>query len=153
LGLGITPWSPLGSGLLSGKYRREGINPSGEGRLPAVAASGNPGFEKLLTEQNWKIVDTLVGVAREMGKSPAQVALAWVASRPGVTSTIIGATKLEQLEANLGALGLEIPAPLQQRLDAVSAPPLVHPYHFFQPTMQAMIRGGTSITAEPGHFR
>jgi aryl-alcohol dehydrogenase-like predicted oxidoreductase len=147
LGLGITPWSPLGSGLLTGKYRRDGINPSGEGRLPLVTSSGNPGFEKLLTEQNWMVVDALVAVARELGRSPAEVALSWVARRPGVTSTIIGATKLEQLEANLASLDLEIPAPLADRLEAVSAPPLVHPYHFFQPTMRAMLTGGTSVSA------
>jgi aryl-alcohol dehydrogenase-like predicted oxidoreductase len=145
LGLGLTPWSPLGSGLLSGKYTRDGVKARGEGRLPAVAASGNPGFEKLFTEQNWKIVDAVVGVARELGKSPAQVALNWVVRRPGVTSTIIGATKLEQLEANLGALDFDIPEPLAARLEAVSAPPLVHPYHFFQPSMQAMLTGGTAV--------
>jgi aryl-alcohol dehydrogenase-like predicted oxidoreductase len=146
LGVGITPWSPLASGLLTGKYTRDGVSAKGEGRLPAIAASGNPGFEKLFTEQNWRIVDTLVAVARELGKSPAQVALSWVIHRPGVTSTILGATKPEQLEANLGALEVEIPAPLRERLDEVSRPPVVHPYHFFvTPQMQAMIAGGTTI--------
>jgi aryl-alcohol dehydrogenase-like predicted oxidoreductase len=154
LGLGITPWSPLASGLLSGKYTRDGVNARGEGRLPAVAVSGNPGFEKLFTEQNWRIVDAVVAVARELDRSPAQVALAWVTRRPGVTSTIIGATKREQLDANMGALDLEIPAPLLQRLDEVSRPPLVHPYHFFvTPQMRAMISGGTSVRAEPRWYR
>jgi aryl-alcohol dehydrogenase-like predicted oxidoreductase len=145
LGLGITPWSPLASGLLTGKYSRDGVMARGEGRLPAVQTSGNPGFEKLLSEQNWRIVDALVAVARELGRPPAQVALAWVARRPAVTSTILGATKLEQLETNLAALDLEIPAPLLQRLDEVSAPPLVHPYHFFTPQMRGMLTGGTTV--------
>lgn len=73
------------------------------------------------------------------------MALNWVARRPGVTSTIIGATKPEQLQANLGALDFDIPAPLAERLETVSAPPLVHPYHFFQPTMQGMTTGGTTV--------
>lgn len=147
LGLGITPWSPLASGLLTGKYTRDGVTAKGEGRLPAIAASGNPAFEKLFTDANWRIVDTLVAVARELGAPPAQVALSWVAHRPAVASTIIGATKLEQLDTNLAALAVDIPAPLLARLDEVSRPPLVHPYHFFEtPQLRSMISGGTTIT-------
>jgi aryl-alcohol dehydrogenase-like predicted oxidoreductase len=153
LGLGITPWSPLASGMLTGKYTRDGVKAQGQGRLPAVQSSGNPGFEKLLTEQNWRIVDTLVAVARELGRSPAEVALGWVTRRPGVTSTILGATKLEQLQTNLRALDVDIPAPLRQRLDEVSAPPPVHPYHFFTPAMQGMLTGGVPVRAEPPGFR
>jgi aryl-alcohol dehydrogenase-like predicted oxidoreductase len=149
LGLGITPWSPLASGLLTGKYSRDGVLARGEGRLPAVQAGGNPGFEKLMTDQNWRIVDTLVGVARELGRPPAQVALSWVARRPGVSSVIVGATKVEQLEANLRALEVDLPAPLLQKLDEVSAPPLVHPYHFFTPQMRAMLTGGTTVVPWP----
>jgi hypothetical protein len=74
-----------------------------------------------------------------------------VSRREGVTSTIIGATKIEQLDDDLGALSFDIPPALADRLDEVSAPPLVHPYHFFQPTMQAMITGGTRITADRHH--
>jgi len=153
LGMGVTPWSPLASGMLSGKYRRSGVNAVGEGRLPTVAASGNPGFEKLFTERNWKIVDALGAVASELGKSPAQVALNWVARRPGVVSTIIGATKLEQLESNLSALEFTIPPPLRERLDAASAIETVHPYHFFGATMRKMLTGGTEVRAEPPSYR
>ena len=154
LGLGITPWSPLASGLLSGKYTRDGVHPKGSGRLPTVARSGHPAFEKLLTERSWTIVDTLARVAREIGAAPAQVALAWVTRRPGVASTIIGATTLEQLEANLAALDVAIPAPLLDQLDQVSAPPLVHPYHFFlTPVIRARISGGTTVVAEPQGYR
>jgi aryl-alcohol dehydrogenase-like predicted oxidoreductase len=154
LGLGITPWSPLASGLLTGKYTRDGVQAQGEGRLPSLATSGNPGFEKLFTEENWRIVDTLVEVAKEIGASPAQVALRWVTGRPGVTSTILGATKPEQLEANLASLNVDIPAELLEKLDLVSAPPLVHPYHFFYtPQMRGMISGGTQVTAEPAGYR
>jgi aryl-alcohol dehydrogenase-like predicted oxidoreductase len=154
LGLGITPWSPLASGLLSGKYARDGVHPKGAGRLPTVAASGHPAFEKLLTERSWTIVDTLVRVAKEIGASPAQVALAWVTRRPGVTSTIIGATRIEQLEANLAALDVAIPARLLSQLDEVGAPPLVHPYHFFlTPVIRGRISGGTTVQAEPAGYR
>jgi aryl-alcohol dehydrogenase-like predicted oxidoreductase len=153
LGLGITPWSPLGSGMLSGKYRREGTTMRGEGRLQAIQNSGNPGFEKLFTERNWRIVDVLVEVARELEKKPAQVALNWITRRPGVASTIIGATKLEQLDDNLRALDFEIPAPLSARLEEASRPETVHSYLFFEPKMRARINGGASVLAEPPWYR
>jgi len=154
LGMGICPWSPLGSGLLTGKYTRTaGADPAGEGRLAKIRGSGNPAFEKLFSERNWSIVETLTAVARELGRAPAQVALNWVATRPGVISTIIGATKLAQLDDNLAALELEIPAELAARLDEASRPELVHPYMFFQPSMQRMITGGTIVRAEPIWFR
>ncbi|HTP24588.1 MAG TPA: aldo/keto reductase [Anaeromyxobacteraceae bacterium] len=154
LGAAVTPWSPLASGLLSGKYSRRGGAPHGEGRLPAIAGSGNPGFTKLLTDRNWGIVDTLVAVARELGRPPAQVALRWIATRPGVGATIIGATKLEQLESNLCALDFEIPEALSQRLEEASRPELVHPYIFFvESFFKKMLGAGTTVRAEPRWFR
>jgi aryl-alcohol dehydrogenase-like predicted oxidoreductase len=98
-------------------------------------------------------LDALLEVARELGKSPAEVALAWIARRPGVTSTLIGATKLEQLDSNLRALALEIPEALSEKLESASRPEPAHPYTFFQPAMQGMIRGGTTIRAEQPWFR
>jgi aryl-alcohol dehydrogenase-like predicted oxidoreductase len=153
LGMGITPWSPLGSGMLTGKYTREGAAAKGEGRLAAVAGSGNPAFTKLFTERNWGIVDVLRSVAKEVGRPMSQVALQWATQRPGVSSTIVGATKLAQLEDNLHALEGELPAPLAARLEEASRPEAIHPYLFFQPSMQAMISGGTTVTAEPAWFR
>ncbi|PTL83172.1 aldo/keto reductase [Vitiosangium sp. GDMCC 1.1324] len=155
LGAGITPWSPLASGLLSGKYTREGVKAKGDGRLPSISASENPGFLKLFTERNWAIVDALKDVAQQLDRPPAQVALAWVTRRPGVASTIIGATRLEQLEANLHALDVEIPAPLTERLEAASRPELVHPYHFFEEAFftGGMFTGGTTVRSEPTWFR
>lgn len=146
LGIGVTPWSPLASGLLTGKYTRDGVFAHGPGRLQATQRSGNPAFEKLMTDRNWDIVATVVDVARSIGRSPAQVALNWVATRPGVTSTIVGATKLEQLEDNLRALDFELPPEMRARLDAVSAIEVVHPYHFFEPAMRAMVHGGVPVT-------
>jgi aryl-alcohol dehydrogenase-like predicted oxidoreductase len=98
LGASVTAWSPLASGLLTGKYQRQGLKAKGEGRLPTVATSGNPGFEKLCPERNWTIVEALIKVARDLGRPPAQVALAWIATRPGVASTIVGATSLSGRE-------------------------------------------------------
>jgi aryl-alcohol dehydrogenase-like predicted oxidoreductase len=150
LGLGLTAWSPLASGMLTGKYKRDAL---GAGRLGAVKDSGNPGFEKLFTDRNWKIVDELVAVAKQLERPAAQVALNWVANRPGVTSVILGATKIAQLEDNLKSLDFEIPAALAKRLDDVGRPETVHPYHFFEPTMRAMITGGTEVLKEPRHWR
>jgi aryl-alcohol dehydrogenase-like predicted oxidoreductase len=153
LGLGITPWSPLASGLLTGKYRRDGVKAAGDGRLQAIKDMPNPSFQKLFSERNWTIVDTLLAVAKELGRPPAQVALSWVAKRPGVTSTIIGATKLPQLDENLRALEVEIPAPLAKKLDEASALEAAHPYVFFEPAMRAMMTGGATVLREPAWYR
>ena len=146
LGLGICPWSPLASGMLTGKYRRD-RSLEGQGRLGAIQQSGNPAFLKLFTERNWEIVDSLVAVAKEMGRSPAQVALSWVARRPGVASTIIGATKPAQLDDNLAALSFDLPEALRRKLDEVTRPETVHPYHYFEPEMQKMVTGGTRVSS------
>jgi aryl-alcohol dehydrogenase-like predicted oxidoreductase len=153
LGMGICPWSPLASGLLTGKYTKEGVAARGTGRLAAIQGSGNPAFEKLFTERNWAIVDALLSVAHELDKKPAEVALAWITRRPGVSSTIVGATQLEQLDANLRALELEIPPELGAKLDAASRPEAVHPYIFFDRAMQTMISGGTTVRAEQRWYR
>ncbi len=149
LGIGICPWSPLASGLLSGKYKRG----EGEGRLSSVKTWGNPGFTKLFTERNFDIAETLVAVAKELGRSPAQVAVNWITRRPGVVSTLIGATKLEQLDDNLAALEFDIPAELSSRLEEASRPELVFPYIFFSPGMRGMLTGGVTVLREPPAYR
>jgi aryl-alcohol dehydrogenase-like predicted oxidoreductase len=142
LGLGITPWSPLAGGFLSGKYRRHENTGVGEGRLEIVKY--NPAFNQF-NERNWGILDELLTVADEVSKSPAQVALNWVATQPGITSTIIGATKMVQLEDNLQSIEFEIPAELRKRLDDLSALEPAHPYKIFNPEMQGMMSGGTRV--------
>ena len=144
LGLGICPWSPLASGFLSGKYRRDGDTGSGEGRLEIT--KGNAIFERF-TEGNWRVLDVLLDVAKQAKKTPSQVALNWVATQPGVTSTILGATKVAQLDDNLAAIDFTIPGELRQRLDEVSALGAAQPYVFFGPFLQERIRGGASVTA------
>lgn len=148
-GMGICPWSPLASGLLTGKYTREKRD---TGRLAVAASSGNPVFEKF-TERNFTIVDTLLEVAGQLGRAPAQVALNWITRRPGVASTIIGATKPEQLKDNLSALEFEIPTELGARLEEASRPERQFPYLFFSPAMQEMITGGADVHAEPAWYR
>lgn len=147
----IMVWSPLASGLLSGKYKPSEQGGGGEGRLALLANSGNPAFNKF-TEKNWAIVAELEAVANELNRSMAQVALNWVANRPAVASVIIGATKLHQLQDNLGALDFEIPAELQERLDVVSRPEARFPYTFFEPSLQGMINGGATVGDKPKRY-
>ncbi len=147
LGIGLTPWSPLASGLLTGKYARP--DAPGGGRLDALAQSTNPAFAKLFDPRNGPIVDAVVAAARALERTPAQVALAWVMGRPAVTSTIVGATKLSQLDDNLAATSLTLPDDVRADLDARSRPETVHPYHFFEPAMRAMLTNGTSVRALP----
>jgi aryl-alcohol dehydrogenase-like predicted oxidoreductase len=142
LGLGITPWSPLAGGFLSGKYRRQGGTEVGEGRLATV--KDNPAFNQF-NERNWRILDELLAVANEIGKPPAQVALNWVATQPGITSTIIGATKTAQVADNLQSIEFDIPAELRKRLDDLGAPELANPYKLFNPEMQGMVSGGMKV--------
>jgi aryl-alcohol dehydrogenase-like predicted oxidoreductase len=155
LGASVTPWSPLASGFLTGKYTREsaGAAAKGDGRLQSLQASGHPVVANLFNDRNWKIVDTLIAVAKELGKTPAQVALSFVAHRPGVASTLIGATKLDQLDANLDALDVVIPPELHARLEEVSRPAPAHPYTFFDRRMQGMLTGGTTVRDEQPWFR
>ena len=149
LGLGICPWSPLASGFLTGKYTREGASSSKGSRLDVLQGTENPVFHKF-KERNWMIVDELQQVAKQIGRSPAQVALNWVATQLGVTSTIIGATKLHQLEDNLAALSFNIPAELRKRLDEASALEPAHPYMFFGGVLQERIRGGVKVRRPTG---
>jgi aryl-alcohol dehydrogenase-like predicted oxidoreductase len=145
MGVGITPWSPLASGMLSGKYARDGVKATGDGRLPAIASSGNPAFAKLFTERNWRIVDALKAAAAKVDRSPAQVALAWLLGKPAVTSIIVGATKLSQLNDNLAAQALTLSSEVAADLDSASAIDSLHPYTFFEPVMQGMVSGGTHV--------
>ncbi len=138
LGIGITPWGPLASGFLSGKYRRGASGVEGTGRLNLL--KGNPVFEKF-TDKNFRVLDALDSVAKELERPPAEVALAWVVGQREVTSTLIGATKLAQLESNLRALELVIPSELRARLDEASALEPAQPYTMFGEPFQSMLRG------------
>jgi aryl-alcohol dehydrogenase-like predicted oxidoreductase len=121
-GLGILVWSPLAGGLLSGKHRR-GESPEGTRQL---AGWGEPPIRD--EDRLWAIVDVLVAIAEARGVSGAQVALAWLLGRPAVTSVIIGGRTEAQLKDNLGAADLVLTVEERQRLDTVSAPPVLYPY-------------------------
>ena len=120
------------------------VSPAAAGRLNVVKDSGNPVFEKF-TERNWRILDVLVAVAKALERSPAEVALNWAATQPGITSVILGATKASQLEQNLAALDFEIPAGLRSRLDEVSALEPIHPYVFLGSYLRQMFNGGVEV--------
>jgi aryl-alcohol dehydrogenase-like predicted oxidoreductase len=126
-GLGTLPYSPLASGLLTGKYRRGQPAPEGS-RL----AQWKERYKAFDTERNWTIVEALVGAAAEIAKPPSQVALAWLLSRAAVSSVIFGARTVAQLEENLGAADLVLSADMVARLDAASAPELGYPYEFIR---------------------
>lgn len=146
LGIAVCPWSPLAGGLLTGRYRRAEHGFEGQGRYQTVKDSGNPVWQKF-TDRNWRILATLVEVAKALGRPPAQVALNWAATQPGVTSTLIGATKVEQLEQNLAALDFVLPEELRARLDEASCLPRAHPYMFFEPPIVGMNFGRVPVHA------
>jgi len=142
LGFGICPWSPLAGGFLSGKQTRTG--PAASARAEIAKTAENPVINKF-TERNWKILDVLIEVAKEIGRSPAEVALNWVAHRPGITSPIMGVTKLDQLKSNLASLSFTIPDALNDRLNQASRLDQAHPYIFFDSFLQGMINGGVTV--------
>ncbi|MCE9672242.1 aldo/keto reductase [Myxococcus stipitatus] len=147
LGLGITAWSPLGSGLLSGKYRASERGATGEGRLTTDSTGERLGK---FSEHNWRVVGAVEAVAKEVGRSMAQVALNWAANRPGVGSLIIGASRPEQLDDNLAALDFTLPAELRKKLDDASALPPPFPYTMFTDAYQAWIlNAGVAIGDKP----
>jgi voltage-dependent potassium channel beta subunit len=119
IGLGLTTWSPLASGLLTGKYK-DGIPPGSRGALPSMAYLA----KALGDESKRAAVTRLEPVAAELGCSVAQLAIAWVAKNPRVSTVITGASKLSQLQSNLGAVDViaRLTPEVLARIDAISAP-------------------------------
>ncbi|MET0523985.1 MAG: aldo/keto reductase [Nocardioides sp.] len=107
VGMGLLPWSPLGGGWLSGKYRRD-RRPTGDTRLGEDPGRGMEAYDRRGSDRTWRVIDAVGRVAEGRGVSMAEVALAWVNNRPAVVSTILGARTNEQLETNLRAAGLEL---------------------------------------------
>jgi aryl-alcohol dehydrogenase-like predicted oxidoreductase len=134
-GMTVTPWSPLASGLLTGKYNDD---PGSDGRL-APGRSRNQ-----VTERGLAIADAVVSVASEIGCTAAQVALAWLVHQPGTVIPIIGARRVEQLEENLGCLDIELSAGQFERLDKVSRIDLGFPHDFIaSPAILDQVHGNT----------
>ncbi|MEB1529097.1 aldo/keto reductase [Xanthomonas sp. WHRI 7945] len=150
LGLAVLAWSPLTMGILTGKYSRQDL-----AAVQRRAADGQAGAERgdaahaheMLTERALDIADVVKQVASELGRSPAQVALAWLLQRPGAGAIpIVGARTLAQLDDNLGALDLQLDAQQLQQLDAVSAVALPFPHAFVRlPVPRQLVSGGTRL--------
>src|SRR5277367_6736197 len=147
LGLGVTPWSPLKSGALSGKYTRKNIEQAKE--------SGRAAFMgQHLNDKTFTLVEELERVAAAHDSTVAQVAIAWLQAQPGVTSTIIGARRLSQLEDNVKALSVTLGASELKRLDELTRPTFGFPQNM-QPIFPAIHNGGTTVNgvgAEPSGF-
>jgi len=128
-GLGLLPWSPLGGGWLTGKYRPD-TRPTGATRLGEDPERGVEAYDRRSTQQRtWDVVSAVQRVAERRGLSMAQVALAWLRDRPGVSSVILGARTTEQLEANLGAAEVRLEPGDTALLDTASDPnPADYPY-------------------------
>lgn len=128
-GVGLLPWSPLAGGWLSGKYRRD-ESPTGSTRLGENPTRGMEAWEARNADpRTWEVVDAVTSVAARVGASPSQVALRWLADRPAVTSVILGARTIEQLDDNLGAADVALPDDLRRALDDASAPRAeIYPY-------------------------
>jgi aryl-alcohol dehydrogenase-like predicted oxidoreductase len=126
-GIAVIPWSPLGGGLLSGKYKAAGD-------LPADSRLGSSGQQaaRRMTERNLAVAETVRWVAEETGRTPAQVALNWVLHRPGVTAPLLGARTAEQLEDNLGAAGWQLDPEHADTLDRASRVPLPYPHDMYE---------------------
>jgi aryl-alcohol dehydrogenase-like predicted oxidoreductase len=122
-GVGILVWSPVAGGWLSGRYTRD-KKPEGASRQ-AIGFHEPPIYD---WEKLWDLVDVVVAVGNEHGVSGAQVALAWLLQRPGVTSVIAGGRTVEQFEDNLKSVDLKLTADQVQRLEDVSRPTLIYPY-------------------------
>lgn len=136
LGLGITPWGPLRGGALSGKYKREN-----KGKHEASRGARVTNY---LDDKTFDLLDVMEGIGKAHGKTVAQVALAWVQNRPGVTSTIIGARTLQQLDDNLGALDANLTKEEIESLDKLTTPVFGFPMDFLG-AVPAFAFGGTSI--------
>ena len=127
-GLGILPWSPLASGFLTGKFER------GKAADASSRLGMNDRMKRYDNERNWKILDAVRAVAKEMSSTPAAVSLAWLLAKPQVTSVIFGARTIEQLDANLIAADLELAPKHVELLDQASAIELGYPYAFIAQT-------------------
>lgn len=124
-GLGLLVWSPLGRGLLTGKYRKDAPPPAGT-RL----SEWKDTWKKYNVDGTWKTIEAVAAVAAEANTTPARVALAWLLRKPEVTSVILGARTVAQLQDNLAAQELKLSDAQVKTLDAASEPAWGYPYDF-----------------------
>ena len=147
LGLGVLPWSPLGGGILSGKYSRADLSDENSAdvastRKGIIASTGH------LNERALAIAEVVGSIAHETGVTASQIALAWTLHNPAVASTLLGARTLAQAENNFAALEIMLTDDQLQRLEQVSAVAPIFPARFIsRPMAQQLITGGATIRA------
>lgn len=124
-GLGLLPWGPLGGGFLTGKYTKEGPR---EGRIATTGEDTEEAWDRRNTEQNWKIINVVNKLAKKYNATPSQVSIAWILSKPIVSSVILGARTLVQLKDNLQAIHLQLTNEEINTLNNVSNIPELYPY-------------------------
>ncbi|GAA0303978.1 aldo/keto reductase [Sphingomonas oligophenolica] len=142
MGMGVSPWSPLGGGVLSGKYSEKDLAGACEGagsRKAINAASGR------LSARNLAIAGQVKAVAEEIGRTPAQVALAWVLAMPAVVSPVLGVRTPAQLEDNLAALEIDFSDEQRAALDEASRIELGFPHDLLAGPMQRMVFGNVTV--------
>ncbi|WP_460141957.1 aldo/keto reductase [Pseudomonas sp. S2_E01] len=145
MGLGVLPWSPLGGGILTGKYAREDLGQASEANVSAtrkgvISSSGH------MNERSLQIASVVAAVADEVGATPSQVALAWTLLNPAVAAPVMGARTLAQSRDNLGALSLQLADEHIAQLNQASAPEPIFPGRFVsRPMVQQLIFGGAQL--------
>ena len=127
----MIPWSPLGGGFLSGKYRRD-ERPPEDSRIAGAEESMEEHWDRRATERNWDVLDVVGEISESTGKSYAQISLNWLLRQPAVTAPIIGARTLEQLEDNLGATGWRLDDDQVDKLSGAGALEDTYPYRFIR---------------------
>ena len=151
MGMGVLPWSPLGGGVLSGKYASADLEKDSSDASPKlVSRKAINVMTGRLNERSLEIAGVVGEVAKELGRSSAQVALAWTLIDPVIASPIIGARTLAQLEDNLGALDVEFSRDQVERLDAVSAISMGFPHDMLNGAGGAMGFGGVTVERRDG---
>jgi aryl-alcohol dehydrogenase-like predicted oxidoreductase len=130
-GLGVIPWSPLRGGWLSGRFRRGMTAPPEDSRIKiAEEKDWGEKWSAYNNEHTWTVLDALHAVASKAGRTPAQVAINWLLQKPGITAPIIGARRMDQLEANLASVGWNLSEDEVVFLDDASAVAPPYPYDF-----------------------
>jgi aryl-alcohol dehydrogenase-like predicted oxidoreductase len=146
LGLGVIPWSPLGSGVLTGKYTRADLTADGDVAAPSGTRRDVAAGNGALTGRNLGIAEVVTKVAAELGVSAAQAAVAWTLRNPAVTAPILGVRTLPQLEDNLGALDVTLDDAQLAALDEASAVDLGFPHEFLaRPMTRTVMFGGVAL--------
>jgi aryl-alcohol dehydrogenase-like predicted oxidoreductase len=143
MGMGVCPWSPLGGGVLSGKYSQADLAPPNMNDLSSRKAIN--AVTGRLSAHSLSVAELVGEIAKSIGKSSAQVALAWTLLNPAVTAPVIGVRTVAQLKDNLGALDVTISADQLARLDALSGVPKVFPMDILTSPAEGMMFGNVKV--------